>query len=113
MLADTHSVCVCLCVCICEQPLQLRNVQHGSGLFLSFKSCNKGQQLPPTLLHCLNQAHLIRGHAPWVVITNNHYVATHTVFLQLPVAVHLSLSLNPVAAVCPEGGLGLSNDSSA
>lgn len=65
------------------------------------------------LLHYVNQEHPIRSCAPWVATTNKHDVATHTVPLQLPVAVHLSLSLNPVAAVCPEGGLGLSNDSSA
>lgn len=38
---------------------------------------------------------------------------TLTIFFQLPVAVQLSLSLNPVAAVRPQSGLGLSNYSSA
>lgn len=36
-----------------------------------------------------------------------------TIFFQLPVAIHLPLSLNPVAAVCPQSGLGLSNHGSA
>lgn len=57
--------------------------------------------------------YLIRIHVSCVVITNNHNMITPTVFFQLPVAVHLSLGLNPVAAVCPQSGLGLSNYGSA
>lgn len=56
---------------------------------------------------------LIRTHVPCVVTTNNRNMIPLTVFFQLPVAVHLSLGLNPVAAVCPQSGLGLSDHSSA
>lgn len=42
-----------------------------------------------------------------IVTTNRHNMIPPTVFFQLPVAVHLSLGLNPVAAVCPQRGLGL------
>lgn len=56
---------------------------------------------------------LIRTHVPCVVTTNYHTTIPLTVFFQLPVAVHLSLGLNPVAAVCPQSGLGLSDHSSA
>uniref|UniRef100_A0A672JBA7 Uncharacterized protein n=1 Tax=Salarias fasciatus TaxID=181472 RepID=A0A672JBA7_SALFA len=52
-------------------------------------------------------------HVSFVVITSQQKTIGLTVGLQLPVAVHLSLSLNPVAAVCPQSGLGLSDYSSA
>lgn len=48
-----------------------------------------------------------------VVITSNNIMIMPTIFFQVPVAVHLSLSLNPVAAVCPHCGLGRSNYGSA
>lgn len=64
-------------------------------------------------LGCLTHEYLIRIHVPRVVITNNHNMIALTVFFQLPVAVHLPLGLNPVAAVCPQRGLGLGNHSSA
>lgn len=38
---------------------------------------------------------------------------TPTVFFQTPVAVHFSLGLDPVPAVCPQGGLGLGNHGGA
>lgn len=48
-----------------------------------------------------------------VVITSKQNRTTPTIFFQLPVAVHLSLSLNPVAAICPQSGLVQGNYSSA
>lgn len=47
------------------------------------------------------------------VITSKQNPTTPTIFFQLPVAVHLSLSLNPVAAVGPQSGLGPGNYRSA
>lgn len=71
------------------------------------------QQLPPHYWITQTTSILSKARVLSVATTNNHKVSTHTIFLQLPFAVHLSLSLDPVAAVCPHGGLGLRNDSSA
>lgn len=65
------------------------------------------------MLYHQNHKNLIGIHSPCVAITSNPITITPTVFFQLPVAVHLSLSLNPVAAVRPQNGLGLSNYSGA
>ena len=71
------------------------------GLFI------KTEKTPTTLKY------LTGIHVRSVVITRKHNVITPTIFFQLPVTVQLSLSLNPVAAVCPQSGLGLSYDGSA
>lgn len=60
-----------------------------------------------------NHKYVICIHACHVVMTHNQDATGPTVSFQLPVAVHLSLSLNPVAAVCPQGGLGLRDDGGA
>lgn len=51
--------------------------------------------------------YLIRTHVLSQQIIPN--ATTPTVFFQTPVAVHFSLGLDPVPAVCPQGGLGLGN----
>lgn len=79
---------------------------------LSCKSCNQRCRICHRLDH-QNHKYLIGIHVSCVVITSNHNMITPTIFFQLPVAVQLSLSLNPVAAVCPQSGLGLSNYGSA
>lgn len=43
----------------------------------------------------------------------NPGVTTPTIFFQIPVAVHLPLGLDPVAAVSPQGGLVLGNHGGA
>lgn len=101
------------------------NTKMSDNLFLYNKSSNQchvwqcscllsGSVYPPLVIYCRHGIICAATtYTCYVVITCNHTMISHTIFLQLPVAVHLSLSLNPVSAVCPQSGLGLSNHSSA
>lgn len=84
-----------------------RQNMQGLQLFLSCASCNNSICQGIFKLDPQNHEDLTGIHVSCFVITNNHNMIT--IFFQFPVAIHLSLSLNPVAAVCPQCGLGLSN----
>lgn len=93
----------------------MQSVQFVRELFLSSKSFNNKCCYVRIFIARIMKTttSLIRTHVSCVVMTNNHNTIAPTVFFQLPVAIHLSLSLNPVAAVRPQSGLGLSNHGGA